>query len=136
MPTITSVNVIDIRFPTSATLDGSDAMNPDGDYSAAYVVLETDDGDLAGHGLTFTIGRGNDLCVAAARQIGARLAGRDVDELAGDLGGLYREIMADSQMRWLGPEKGVVHISAGVLNAAWDLAARQAASRCGASWPT
>ncbi|WP_328854429.1 L-fuconate dehydratase [Microbispora hainanensis] len=127
MPTITSVNVIDIRFPTSATLDGSDAMNPDGDYSAAYVVLETDDGDLAGHGLTFTIGRGNDLCVAAARQIGARLAGRDVDELAGDLGGLYREIMADSQMRWLGPEKGVVHISAaGVLNAAWDLAARRA----------
>ncbi|KAB8172904.1 L-fuconate dehydratase [Microbispora catharanthi] len=127
MPTITSVNVIDIRFPTSATLDGSDAMNPDGDYSAAYVVLETDDGDLAGYGLTFTIGRGNDLCVAAARQIGARLAGRDVDELAGDLGGLYREIMADSQMRWLGPEKGVVHLSAaGVLNAAWDLAARRA----------
>ncbi|OPG10216.1 L-fuconate dehydratase [Microbispora sp. GKU 823] len=127
MPTITSVNVIDIRFPTSATLDGSDAMNPDGDYSAAYVVLETDDGDLAGYGLTFTIGRGNDLCVAAARQIGARLAGRDVDELAGNLGGLYREIMADSQMRWLGPEKGVVHLSAaGVLNAAWDLAARRA----------
>ncbi|MBE3012906.1 L-fuconate dehydratase [Microbispora sp. NEAU-D428] len=127
MPTITSVNVIDIRFPTSATLDGSDAMNPDGDYSAAYVVLETDDADLAGYGLTFTIGRGNDLCVAAARQIGARLAGRDVDELAGNLGGLYREIMADSQMRWLGPEKGVVHLSAaGVLNAAWDLAARRA----------
>ncbi|WP_182909676.1 enolase C-terminal domain-like protein [Microbispora sp. H13382] len=126
MPVITSVDVIDIRFPTSATLDGSDAMNPDGDYSAAYVVLETD-GDLAGHGLTFTIGRGNDLCVAAARQIGARLAGRDVDELAGDLGGLYREIMSDSQMRWLGPEKGVVHLAAAaVLNAAWDLAARRA----------
>ncbi|MEV7805538.1 enolase C-terminal domain-like protein [Microbispora sp. NPDC088329] len=126
MPVITSVDVIDIRFPTSATLDGSDAMNPDGDYSAAYVVLETD-GDLAGYGLTFTIGRGNDLCVAAARQIGARLAGRDVDELAGDLGGLYREIMSDSQMRWLGPEKGVVHLAAAaVLNAAWDLAARRA----------
>ncbi|MEU9833175.1 L-fuconate dehydratase [Streptosporangium sp. NPDC048047] len=126
MPTITSVDVIDIRFPTSATLDGSDAMNPDGDYSAAYVVLGTD-GDLSGYGLTFTIGRGNDLCVAAARQIGARLAGRDVDTLAGDLGGLYREIMADSQMRWLGPEKGVVHLSAAaVLNAAWDLAARRA----------
>ncbi|MEV4457867.1 enolase C-terminal domain-like protein [Microbispora sp. NPDC049633] len=126
MPVITSVDVIDIRFPTSATLDGSDAMNPDGDYSAAYVVLETD-GDLAGHGLTFTIGRGNDLCVAAARQIGARLAGRDVDELAGDLGGLYREIMSDSQLRWLGPEKGVVHLAAAaVLNAAWDLAARRA----------
>ncbi|WP_433496576.1 L-fuconate dehydratase [Sphaerimonospora sp. CA-214678] len=127
MPTITSVDVIDIRFPTSATLDGSDAMNPDGDYSAAYVVLGTDEGELAGYGLTFTIGRGNDLCVAAARQIGARLAGRDVDGLAGDLGGLYREIMADSQLRWLGPEKGVVHLSAAaVLNAAWDLAARRA----------
>ncbi|MEV7970571.1 L-fuconate dehydratase [Sphaerisporangium sp. NPDC088356] len=126
MPTITSVNVIDVRFPTSATLDGSDAMNPDGDYSAAYVVLETDT-DLAGYGLTFTIGRGNDLCVAAARQIGARLTGRDVDELARDLGGLYREIMGDSQMRWLGPEKGVVHLSAAaVLNAAWDLVARRA----------
>ncbi|GAB1818816.1 enolase C-terminal domain-like protein [Herbidospora sp. RD11066] len=127
MPTITSVDVIDVRFPTSATLDGSDAMNPDGDYSAAYVVLGTDDGDLTGYGLTFTIGRGNDLCVAAARQIGARLTGRDVDELAADLGGLYREIMADSQMRWLGPEKGVVHLAAAaVLNAAWDLAARRA----------
>ncbi|WP_055479890.1 L-fuconate dehydratase [Sphaerimonospora mesophila] len=127
MPTITSVDVMDIRFPTSATLDGSDAMNPDGDYSAAYVVLGTDDGELAGYGLTFTIGRGNDLCVAAARQIGARLVGRDVDELAVGLGGLYREIMSDSQLRWLGPEKGVVHLSAAaVLNAAWDLAARRA----------
>ncbi|WP_211590315.1 enolase C-terminal domain-like protein [Microbispora sp. H11081] len=102
-------------------------MNPDGDYSAAYVVLGTDVEGLAGYGLTFTIGRGNDLCVAAARQIGARVAGRDVDALVGDLGGLYREIMADSQMRWLGPEKGVVHLAAaGVLNAVWDLAARRA----------
>ncbi|WP_250213461.1 enolase C-terminal domain-like protein [Acrocarpospora catenulata] len=127
MSSITSVDVIDVRFPTSATLDGSDAMNPDGDYSAAYVILATDDDDLAGYGLTFTIGRGNDLCVTAARQIGARLAGRDVDELAADLGGLYKEIMADSQMRWLGPEKGVVHLAAAaVLNAAWDLAARRA----------
>jgi L-fuconate dehydratase len=127
MSTITSVNVIDIRFPTSATLDGSDAMNPDGDYSAAYVVLETDDRDLAGYGLTFTIGRGTDLCVAAATQIAERLVGRDVDEVAGGLGDLYRAIMSDSQMRWLGPEKGVVHLSAAaVLNAAWDLAARRA----------
>ncbi len=124
---VTSVEVVDVRFPTSATLDGSDAMNPDGDYSAAYVVLGTDVEGLAGYGLTFTIGRGNDLCVAAARQIGARVAGRDVDALVGDLGGLYREIMADSQMRWLGPEKGVVHLAAaGVLNAVWDLAARRA----------
>ncbi len=127
MAVVTSVEVVDVRFPTSATLDGSDAMNPDGDYSAAYVVLGTDVEGLAGYGLTFTIGRGNDLCVAAARQIGARVAGRDVDALVGDLGGLYREIMADSQMRWLGPEKGVVHLAAaGVLNAVWDLAARRA----------
>jgi L-fuconate dehydratase len=126
VPTIIAVDVLDIRFPTSATLDGSDAMNRDADYSATYVVLRTD-GALHGCGLTFTIGRGNDLCVAAARQIAARLRGRDVDEVTGDLGGLYREIMSDSQLRWLGPEKGVVHLSAAaVLNAAWDLAARRA----------
>ncbi|MEO3853833.1 enolase C-terminal domain-like protein [Acrocarpospora sp. B8E8] len=126
MPTITSVDVIDVRFPTSATLDGSDAMNPDGDYSAAYVILGTDTGHT-GYGLTFTIGRGTDLCVAAARQIAAPLLGRDVGKITSDLGGLYREIMSDSQMRWLGPEKGVVHLAAAaVLNAAWDLAARSA----------
>lgn len=126
MPVITSVDVIDVRFPTSATLDGSDAMHPDGDYSAAYVVLRAD-GEPVGYGLTFTIGRGNDLCVAAARQIGARLVGRGVDELSADLGGLYREIMSDGQLRWLGPEKGVVHLAAAaVLNAAWDMAARRA----------
>jgi len=127
MTTITAVDVLDVRFPTSATLDGSDAMNPDGDYSAAYVVLRTDADDLAGHGLTFTIGRGTDLCAQAARQIGAPLLGRDVDEVAADLGGVYRELLADSQMRWLGPEKGVVHLAAAaVLNAVWDLAAKRA----------
>ncbi|WP_350275050.1 L-fuconate dehydratase [Kribbella sp. HUAS MG21] len=127
MPRITSVEVLDVRFPTSLTLDGSDAMNKDGDYSAAYVVLHTDVPGLAGYGFTFTIGRGNDLCVAAAGQRAQPLVGRDVDELCGDLGGLYRELQSDSQLRWLGPDKGVIHLAlAAVMNAVWDLAARRA----------
>lgn len=127
MPTITEVDVVDVRFPTSATLDGSDAMNPDGDYSAAYVQLHTSDDALTGFGLTFTIGRGTDLCVQAARQLAGPLLGRDVDEVAANMGATYREIVADSQLRWLGPEKGVVHLAAAaVLNAAWDLVARRA----------
>jgi L-alanine-DL-glutamate epimerase-like enolase superfamily enzyme len=127
MPRITSVQVTDVRFPTSLTQDGSDAMNKDGDYSAAYVVLHTDDRDLRGYGFTFTIGRGNDLCVAAAQQRGIPLVGRDVDELCADLGAVYRELQSDSQLRWLGPDKGVVHLAlAAVMNAVWDLAARRA----------
>ncbi|WP_285101344.1 enolase C-terminal domain-like protein [Promicromonospora sp. MEB111] len=142
MATITGVRVEDVRFPTSATADGSDAMNKDADYSAAYVVLETDapdpaasdsagpsgsGGTLGGYGLTFTIGRGNDIVAEAARQQAAVLVGRDVDELVADMGAVYRDLTADSQLRWLGPEKGVVHLSlAAVLNAAWDLAARRA----------
>jgi L-fuconate dehydratase len=127
MPRITSVEVVDVRFPTSLTSDGSDAMNKDGDHSAAYVVLHTDDPDLAGHGFTFTIGRGNDLCVAAAAQRGEPLVGRDVDVLCDDLGGIYRELQSDSQLRWLGPDKGVIHLAlAAVMNAVWDLAARRA----------
>jgi L-fuconate dehydratase len=127
MTSITSVTITDIRFPTSLTMDGSDAMNKDGDYSAAYVHIATDDPALSGFGFTFTIGRGNDLCVEAARQRAVPLAGRDVDELVGDLGGIYRELQSDSQLRWLGPEKGVVHLAlAAVMNAVWDLAARRA----------
>ena len=127
MTSITSVTVTDIRFPTSQTMDGSDAMNKDGDYSAAYVAIATDDPDLSGFGFTFTIGRGNDLCVEAARQRSLPLIGRDVGELVGDLGGIYRELQSDSQLRWLGPEKGVVHLAlAAVMNAVWDLAARVA----------
>jgi L-alanine-DL-glutamate epimerase-like enolase superfamily enzyme len=127
MPRITSVEVVDIRFPTSLTSDGSDAMNKDGDYSAAYVVLYTDDPALTGHGFTFTIGRGNDLCAAAASQRAQPLIGRDVDSVVGDLGGTYRELQSDSQLRWLGPDKGVVHLAlAAVMNAVWDLAARRA----------
>lgn len=136
MATITGVRVEDVRFPTSVTADGSDAMNKDADYSAAYVVLETDAPDpdqaasgrtLGGYGLTFTIGRGNDIVAEAARQQAATLVGRDVDEIAADMGALYRDLTADSQLRWLGPEKGVVHLSlAAVLNAVWDLVARRA----------
>jgi L-alanine-DL-glutamate epimerase-like enolase superfamily enzyme len=127
MPRITSVEVVDVRFPTSLTRDGSDAMNKDGDYSAAYVVLHTDDAGLSGHGFTFTIGRGNDLCAAAAAQRAEPLVGRGVDELVTDLGGIYRELQSDTQLRWLGPDKGVVHLAlAAVMNAVWDLAARRA----------
>lgn len=126
MTTITAIDVVDLRFPTSRTLDGSDAMNKDGDYSAAYLTISTDDPALGGYGFTFTIGRGNDLCVEAARQKAAILIGRDVDELCADMGGVYREFASDSQLRWLGPEKGVVHLAqAAVLNAIWDLRARR-----------
>ena len=129
---ITAVDVEDVRFPTSLTADGSDAMNKDGDYSAAYVVLRTDGTDaagapLAGYGLTFTTGRGNDIVAMAARQQAALLVGRDVEEMAADMGGVYRDLTADAQMRWLGPEKGVVHLSlSAVVNAAWDMAGRLA----------
>ncbi|HET6825939.1 MAG TPA: L-fuconate dehydratase [Amnibacterium sp.] len=127
MTRITGIRTHDIRFPTSLSQDGSDAMNKDADYSAAYVVLETDEPGLAGHGFTFTIGRGNDLCRLAAEQRGRPLVGLDVDELVGDLGRTYRDLAADSQLRWLGPEKGVVHLAmAAVMNAVWDLAARRA----------
>tara|TARA_R110002051_G_scaffold2970_6_gene15782 strand:- start:231 stop:1547 length:1317 start_codon:yes stop_codon:yes gene_type:complete len=127
MTTITSVDVYDVRFPTSLTADGSDAMNKDGDYSAAYVVLRTDEEGVAGYGFTFTIGRGNDICVLAAQQRAVPLVGRDIDEIVGNLGGIYRELKSDSQLRWLGPEKGVEHLAmAAVMNAVWDLAARRA----------
>jgi L-fuconate dehydratase len=116
----------DIRFPTSQTLDGSDAMNPDPDYSAAYVVLHTDHpSGLAGHGLTFTIGRGNELCVAAIELLSGHVVGRTLEEIAADMAGFWRELVADSQLRWLGPEKGVVHLAtAALVNAVWDLYAK------------
>jgi L-fuconate dehydratase len=127
MTAITAVRTHDVRFPTSVNLDGSDAMNKDADYSAAYVVLKTDDPDLAGYGLTFTIGRGNDIVAESARQWAQPLLGRDVDELCADPGAVYRELSSDSQLRWLGPEKGAVHLAlAAVMNAVWDLVARRA----------
>ena len=127
MTRITAVDVVDVRFPTSLSMDGSDAMNKDGDYSAAYVILRTDDPTLSGYGFTFTIGRGNDICTLAAQQRGLPLVGQDVDVLVGDLGQTYRNLKSDSQLRWLGPEKGVEHLAmAAVMNAVWDLAARKA----------
>jgi len=125
---ILGFDTYDVRFPTSRDRDGSDAMNPDPDYSAAYLVLRTDSADgLAGHAHVFTIGRGNDIQLAAVRALEPYLAGRDLDETLSDLGGLYRRLVGDSPLRWLGPERGVVHMAIGaVLNACWDLAARRA----------
>jgi L-fuconate dehydratase len=124
---ITSVDVVDVRFPTSLTADGSDAMNKDGDYSAAYVILKTDDPTLRGYGFTFTIGRGNDICALAAEQRAKPLIGKNVEAIVADLGGTYRTLKSDSQLRWLGPEKGVEHLAmAAVMNAVWDMAARKA----------
>ena len=128
MSTIVSVDTRDIRFPTSLELDGSDAMNPDPDYSAAYVVVGTDAADgLSGHAFVFTIGRGNDVEVAALDALRGHLIGRDVEELLADMGATWRLLAHDSQLRWLGPEKGVMHMAiGGVLNALWDLKAKRA----------
>ncbi|MGK3204904.1 enolase C-terminal domain-like protein [Amycolatopsis sp. MEPSY49] len=126
MAKIIGMEVLDVRFPTSKELDGSDAMNPDPDYSAAYVVLHTDGGP-DGYGLAFTIGRGNDVQAAAIRALAPHVVGRDVPEDAAALGDLSRTLVGDSQFRWLGPEKGVAHMAVGaIVNAAWDLAARRA----------
>jgi L-fuconate dehydratase len=123
-----AVDTYDIRFPTSRSLDGSDAMNPDPDYSAAYLVLRTDAGDaLEGHGFTFTIGRGNEVQIAAIGALREHVVGRSVDEVCADPGSLSRTLIGDSQLRWLGPEKGVMHMAIGaVINAVWDLAAKRA----------
>jgi len=126
--TITRVDAYDIRFPTSRALDGSDAMNPDPDYSAAYVILRTDAPNataLEGHGLTFTIGRGNELCVAAARALAPLVVGVTLEEIQGDMAGFWRRVTSESQLRWVGPEKGVLHLAtAAVVNAVWDLWAK------------
>ncbi|WP_291791703.1 enolase C-terminal domain-like protein [Brevibacterium sp.] len=128
MSTITDISVFDVRFPTSRHLDGSDAMNPDPDYSAAYLVVRTDAEDgLEGHGFVFTIGRGNDIESAAIEALAARLRGRDAEPILGDMGEFWRELVHDSQLRWLGPEKGVMHMAIGaVVNAFWDLKAKRA----------
>jgi L-fuconate dehydratase len=124
---ITELVVHDVRFPTSELLDGSDAMNPDPDYSAAYVELRTDDPSLTGWGMTFTIGRGNELCTAAIEAFRPHVLGRSLDELEGDLGRIATDLTSDSQLRWLGPEKGVVHLAtAALVNAQWDLLSRRA----------
>lgn len=119
------MRVLDVRFPTSAHLDGSDAMNPDPDYSAAYVVLETDQPGLEGHGLTFTIGRGNEICCAAIRAMEHLVVGLDLAWIADDMGRFWRRVTSDSQLRWIGPDKGAIHLATGaVVNAVWDLWAK------------
>jgi L-fuconate dehydratase len=122
---ITAIEVKDIRFPTSINLDGSDAMNPDPDYSATYVILKTDQPTMEGHGLTFTIGRGNELCVAAVKALSYLLMGKALDSITADMAGFWRTITGDSQLRWVGPEKGVIHLAtAALVNAVWDLYAK------------
>lgn len=120
---ITEVVVKDIRFPTSKSLDGSDAMNPDPDYSAAYVILLTDsDQGFEGHGLTFTIGRGNELCTAAIQSLSHLVVGKTLESFTSNMGAFWKMITGDSQLRWLGPEKGVIHLATGaIVNAVWDL---------------
>ena len=124
---IIKVEVKDIRFPTSKSLDGSDAMNPDPDYSAAYVILKTDSPDqLEGHGLTFTIGRGNELCAHAIESLSYLIIGKTLESFTSDMGAFWKMITGDSQLRWLGPEKGVIHLATGALvNAVWDLYAKK-----------
>lgn len=125
MVTITDVDARDIRFPTSRALDGSDAMNPDPDYSAAYVILHTD-GDLEGHGLSFTIGRGNEIVVAAIRALAPLVQGKSLEAFTTDMGAFWRMMVGDSQLRWIGPEKGAIHLAtAAIVNAVWDLYAKR-----------
>src|SRR3954470_4920736 len=123
---IRDLDIIDLRFPTSRTADGTDAMHPDPDYSAAYLILKTDS-DLEGHGFTFTIGRGNEVCVEAIRAFRPLVVGRALEEIVDQPAAFWRELASESQLRWLGPEKGVIHISmAAIVNAVWDLHARRA----------
>ncbi len=123
---ITAARAFDIRFPTSRTLAGSDAMNPDPDYSAAYVVLETDHpSGMTGNGMTFTIGRGNEICVKAIESLTRMVVGRDLGELVSNMGQFWKQVTRDSQLRWVGPDKGVIHLaSAAIVNAVWDLWAK------------
>ncbi len=125
MTVITSLRVVDVRFPTSKHLDGSDAMNPDPDYSAAYVILGTDAPGKEGHGLTFTIGRGNEICCAAIKALEPLVVGLDMAWVAEDMGRFWRHVTSDSQLRWIGPDKGAMHLATGaVVNAVWDLWAK------------
>lgn len=127
MTKITSLRSIDLRFPTSQSLDGSDAMNPDPDYSAAYVILGTDEPGLEGHGLTFTIGRGNEICCAAIEALKHLVVGLELDWIRTNPGRFWRYVTSDSQLRWIGPDKGAMHLATGaVVNAVWDLLAKQA----------
>jgi L-fuconate dehydratase len=122
---ITKLEIADLRFPTSLTSDGTDAVHKDPDYSAAYVIAHTDR-EQQGHGFTFTIGRGNEVCVEAIRAFEPLVVGRDVDDIFAEPAAFWRSLAGDSQLRWLGPEKGVIHISmAAIVNAMWDLQAKR-----------
>ena len=121
---IVDLEALDLRFPTSRTADGTDAMHPDPDYSAAYVILHTD-GWIQGHGLAFTLGRGTEVCVSAIHALRHHLVGRELGDLTEAPGEFWRELASDSQLRWLGPEKGVIHLAlAAIVNAVWDLHAK------------
>lgn len=127
MTVISGFETFDLRFPTSRQRDGSDAMNPDPDYSAAYVILRTDRDGLEGHGLTFTIGRGTEICVAAIRALAPRVIGLDLDWIREDPARFWRHVTGDSQLRWIGPDKGAIHLAtAAIVNAVWDLWAKAA----------
>lgn len=127
MATITRLTVRDVRFPTSANLDGSDAVHTAPDYSAAYVVLHTDQPGLEGHGITFTLGRGTEICLTAVRSLQHLLIGRALEEITADLRGFWRSLTNDGQLRWIGPEKGAIHLAtAALVNAVWDLYAKHA----------
>ena len=122
--TITGARVVDLRFPTSLHHIGSDAVNKDPDYSAAYCILQTD-GPLEGHGLTFTLGRGTELCVKALEYLTRFVIGKTLESITSDLNAFYLAVTGDTQFRWLGPEKGVIHLACGALvNAVWDLYAK------------
>jgi len=125
MTKIIDMRVLDLRFPTSQHLDGSDAMNPDPDYSAAYVILKTDTAGIEGHGLTFTIGRGNEVCCAAIEAMRHLVVGLEMDKVTADMGAFWRHVTSDSQLRWIGPDKGAIHLATGaVINAVWDIWAK------------
>src|SRR5882762_2974362 len=123
-PKITAIQTVDLRFPTSLHQIGSDAVNKDPDYSAAYCIVQTDS-EFEGHGLTFTLGRGTELCVLAIQYLSRALVGREVSAITEDMGAFARQLIADTQFRWLGPEKGVIHLAAAaIVNAVWDLYAK------------
>ena len=125
MITITGLDARDIRFPTSENLDGSDAVHTDPDYSAAYVTLRTTEAGLEGHGITFTLGRGTEICISAIHALQHLVVGRHLEEIAADLGGFWRTLTNDSQLRWIGPEMGAIHMAtAAIVNAVWDLYAK------------
>ena len=122
---ISEIETKDIRFPTSDSLIGSDAMNKDPDYSAAYIILKTNNPKLEGHGLTFTIGRGNELCIEAIKSLSYLIIGKDLESFTRDMASFWKMITGDSQLRWLGPEKGIIHLATGaIVNAVWDLYAK------------